>query len=162
MPFCLFHQVGGPVGGLQGVIQKAQLAGGIIGLPLQGGDIHAASRSIPIVWADNFSIGMTVFCRMARQMAQTLGADFDMEIVETHHNQKADAPSGMRMFTDERGGSAHADAKSACMRCAAARLRANTACAFSGRWRNWSCATVQTAVKFLRAARSKRRSLRKE
>ena len=39
MPFCLFHQVGGPVGGLQGVIQKAQLAGGIIGLPLQGGDI---------------------------------------------------------------------------------------------------------------------------
>lgn len=61
---------------------------------VQGGDIHAASQSIPIVWADNFSIGMTVFCRMARQMAQTLGADFDMEIVETHHNQKADAPSG--------------------------------------------------------------------
>ena len=39
VPFCLFHQVGGPVGGLQGVIQKAQLAGGFIVLPLQGGDI---------------------------------------------------------------------------------------------------------------------------
>ena len=60
----------------------------------QGEAIRAAGRSIPIVWADNYSVGMTVFCRMARLAAQALGEDFDMEIVETHHNQKADAPSG--------------------------------------------------------------------
>ena len=60
----------------------------------QGGAIRAAGRKIPIVWADNYSVGMTVFCRMARLAVQALGADYDMEIVETHHNQKADAPSG--------------------------------------------------------------------
>ena len=36
----LFQQVGGPVGGLQGVIQQAEVAGGVIGQLLQGGDVH--------------------------------------------------------------------------------------------------------------------------
>ena len=56
--------------------------------------IRAASRRIPIVWSENFSVGVTVLVRLARLAAQALGREFDMEIVETHHNQKADAPSG--------------------------------------------------------------------
>lgn len=60
----------------------------------QGEAIAAASALAPIVWADNFSTGVTVLCRLARQAAEALGEDFDIEIVETHHNQKADAPSG--------------------------------------------------------------------
>ena len=60
----------------------------------QGGQIRAASAQIPIVWADNFSVGVTVLCRLTRTAAEALGGAFDVEITETHHNQKADAPSG--------------------------------------------------------------------
>lgn len=60
----------------------------------QGEAIRAASRSIPIVWSANFSVGVAVLTRLARLAARALGDEFDMEIVETHHNQKADAPSG--------------------------------------------------------------------
>ena len=60
----------------------------------QGGQIRAASAQIPIVWADNFSVGVTVLRRLTRTAAEALGGTFDVEITETHHNQKADAPSG--------------------------------------------------------------------
>ena len=60
----------------------------------QGEAIRAASRRIPIVWSANFSVGVTVLVRLARLAAQALGREFDMEIVETHHNRKVDAPSG--------------------------------------------------------------------
>lgn len=54
----------------------------------QGEAIRAASRRIPIVWSENFSVGVTVLARLARLAAQALGREFDMEIVETHHNPK--------------------------------------------------------------------------
>ena len=60
----------------------------------QGAQIRAASAQIPIVWADNFSVGVTVLRRLTRTAAEALGGAFDVEITETHHNQKADAPSG--------------------------------------------------------------------
>ena len=60
----------------------------------QGEAIRAASREIPIVWADNFSTGVTVLSRLVREAARALGEDFDIEIVETHHRLKEDAPSG--------------------------------------------------------------------
>ena len=75
--------------------RKLPLVIGTTGLDeAQGEAIRAASREIPIVWANNFSTGVTVLCRLARMAAQALGEEFDIEIVETHHNQKADAPSG--------------------------------------------------------------------
>lgn len=59
----------------------------------QGEAIRAAGKQIPIVWANNFSMGVTVLLRLARTAAEALPG-FDVEIVETHHNQKEDAPSG--------------------------------------------------------------------
>ena len=59
----------------------------------QGDAIRAAGAQIPIVWASNFSMGVTVLSRLTRIAAQALGG-FDVEIVEAHHNQKEDAPSG--------------------------------------------------------------------
>lgn len=56
--------------------------------------IAAAARSIPIVSAGNFSLGVTVMRRMVREMSAALGNAFDVEIVETHHKMKLDAPSG--------------------------------------------------------------------
>ena len=58
----------------------------------QGEAIREAGRSIPIVWADNFSVGVTVLGRLAAEAARMLGGGFD--IVEAHHNRKVDAPSG--------------------------------------------------------------------
>ena len=75
--------------------RKLPLVIGTTGLSDEQGDmIRAASKAIPIVWADNFSTGVTVLCRLAKMAAQALSGDFDIEITETHHNQKADAPSG--------------------------------------------------------------------
>jgi len=77
------------------VIRKLPLVIGTTGLSSEQGEaIRAASAAIPIVWADNFSTGVTVLARLCRMAAQALAADYDIEITETHHNQKADAPSG--------------------------------------------------------------------
>lgn len=53
---------------------------------------QAASRAA-IVWSPNFSLGVAVLRHLAAQAAAALEG-FDVEIVETHHNRKADAPSG--------------------------------------------------------------------
>ena len=47
----------------------------------------------PVMHAANYSLGVAVFRKILGDVAEAL-ADFDIEIVETHHNQKADAPSG--------------------------------------------------------------------
>ena len=46
-----------------------------------------------MVHSANYSLGIAVFRRALEEVSGVLG-DFDIEIVETHHNQKADAPSG--------------------------------------------------------------------
>jgi len=51
-------------------------------------------RYAPVVHSANYSLGIAVFRRALEEVAGVLGPDFDIEIVETHHNQKADAPSG--------------------------------------------------------------------
>ena len=48
----------------------------------------------PVLWAANYSIGVAVFYRLLTQISDTLKPDFDIEMTETHHNQKVDAPSG--------------------------------------------------------------------
>lgn len=50
-------------------------------------------RFAPVIHSANYSLGIAVFRRALEEVAGTL-EDFDIEIVETHHNQKADAPSG--------------------------------------------------------------------
>ncbi len=47
-----------------------------------------------MLWSANYSLGVAVLARALRVIAPVLGQDFDIEITETHHNQKADAPSG--------------------------------------------------------------------
>ena len=75
--------------------RKLPLVIGTTGLSdAQGDAIRAAGSVIPIVWANNFSTGVTVLTRLARMAAEALGEDFDIEIAETHHNKKEDAPSG--------------------------------------------------------------------
>jgi 4-hydroxy-tetrahydrodipicolinate reductase len=60
----------------------------------QRGIIEDTARSVAIVFASNFSIGVNVLFWLTRNAAELLGGDFDAEIVETHHKTKKDAPSG--------------------------------------------------------------------
>ena len=55
--------------------------------------IHAAAEEIPVFFAGNVSLGIAVLCRLVKQAAAFF-PDADIEIVETHHTRKVDAPSG--------------------------------------------------------------------
>lgn len=56
--------------------------------------LEKAARSLPVVFSPNFSIGVNTLFWLTRKAAAMLGEDFDLEIVETHHRLKKDAPSG--------------------------------------------------------------------
>ncbi len=57
--------------------------------------VAEAARAIPVVYAANFSAGVTLVLALAEEMGAALPADqYDAEIVEMHHRQKVDAPSG--------------------------------------------------------------------
>lgn len=56
--------------------------------------IKAASEQIPVFFTFNMSIGINLLVQLAKKAAEVLGDRFDVEIVEKHHNQKIDAPSG--------------------------------------------------------------------
>jgi 4-hydroxy-tetrahydrodipicolinate reductase len=56
--------------------------------------IRAAAEKTRVVLAPNMSVGVNLLFYLARRAAETIGADTDIEIVETHHRLKVDAPSG--------------------------------------------------------------------
>jgi 4-hydroxy-tetrahydrodipicolinate reductase len=53
-----------------------------------------AGKNIPVIWAPNFSVGVTLIAKLTRLAAEVLKEGFDVEIVETHHRMKKDSPSG--------------------------------------------------------------------
>lgn len=59
--------------------------------------INAAAKTIPILKSGNMSVGICVLSVLVKQAAAVL-PDFDIEIVEMHHNKKADAPSGTALM----------------------------------------------------------------
>ena len=61
--------------------------------------VHAAR--IPIVFAQNMSVGINVLAELVRRAAQLLGPTFDVEILEMHHRLKIDAPSGTALALGE-------------------------------------------------------------
>lgn len=58
-------------------------------------------NNVAAVISTNYSIGVGVFNKLIRQAATYLGNDYDVEIIEAHHNQKKDAPSGTAMTAAE-------------------------------------------------------------
>lgn len=62
--------------------------------------IAAAAAHIPVLRSANFSLGVAVLARLLREAASAL-ADWDLEIVEAHHNRKEDAPSGTALLLGE-------------------------------------------------------------
>jgi 4-hydroxy-tetrahydrodipicolinate reductase len=62
--------------------------------PAQRELIEKAAQSVPIVFASNFSIGVNALFALTHNAAEILSNEFDLEIIETHHRMKKDAPSG--------------------------------------------------------------------
>ena len=60
----------------------------------QRGMIENVARSVPVVLASNFSVGVNALFWLTRKATELLGPGFDLEIVEMHHRMKKDAPSG--------------------------------------------------------------------
>ncbi len=63
--------------------------------------ITAASAQIPVFFTFNMSLGINLLVELARKATQILGGQFDIEIVEKHHNLKKDAPSGTAIMIGE-------------------------------------------------------------
>jgi len=63
--------------------------------------ILQAGRRIPIAMSPNFAVGVNAVFKLAEVAARILGDDFDVEIVEAHHRQKVDAPSGTALKLGE-------------------------------------------------------------
>ena len=71
------------------------LVEGTTGLSPDARDIFAKTVSkIPCVFAPNMSVGVNVLFKLVAEAARLLGDDYDIEITETHHRFKKDAPSG--------------------------------------------------------------------
>ena len=62
--------------------------------PTQRQAIEKAAQSMPIVFASNFSVGVNALFALTSNAAEILSGKFGVEIIETHHRMKKDAPSG--------------------------------------------------------------------
>lgn len=60
--------------------------------------INEASKNIPVVLSANMSLGINITSRILTEISPILENDFDMEIIEKHHNKKLDAPSGTALL----------------------------------------------------------------
>lgn len=87
-------------GNLDGILERARRDGAavVIGTTgfseAQAAQIREAAQTLRVMYASNYSLGVAVLKRAVALVAPALKDSFDIEIVETHHNQKVDAPSG--------------------------------------------------------------------
>jgi len=63
-------------------------------VPEQAKRIEAAAQRVPIMWAANMSLGVNVLLALVERTAALLDPDYDIDVLEMHHRQKIDAPSG--------------------------------------------------------------------
>jgi len=76
----------------------AALVSGTTGLADEQLDaLHRAAETVPVLHAANMSVGMNLLFELVGRVAAALGDDYDIEISETHHRFKKDAPSGSAM-----------------------------------------------------------------
>lgn len=70
--------------------------------------IREVSKTLPVVFASNYSVGVNTLFWLTRKAAELLGPEFDLEVVEMHHRMKKDSPSGtartlVEILADVRG-----------------------------------------------------------
>ena len=60
--------------------------------------LKTAAEKYPIFYSRNMSLGINLLVELSKKAVKVLGSDFDIEIIEKHHNQKVDAPSGTALM----------------------------------------------------------------
>lgn len=60
--------------------------------------VHDTAKNIPLFFSANMSLGVNLLVSLCKKAVEILGDDFDIEIIEKHHNQKIDAPSGTALL----------------------------------------------------------------
>ena len=111
--------------------------------------IEAASKEIPVFRSGNMSIGINLMMEVLKKCASVLGADFDVEIIEKHHNQKLDAPSGTALSAAKSA----PRTRSASIPSAAAQSSVSTASFSPGAMRSSKSSTMQIPARSLRSGR---------
>ncbi len=96
----------GPTGTSAALVHAAKAGWGVVvgttGLePAIQKSIQKFSRTIPIVYSANMSVGVNLIAKLVALAAEKLGKDFDIEITEAHHRHKKDAPSGTALLLAE-------------------------------------------------------------
>ena len=64
-------------------------------------EVKKAAKKTTIVRAGNMSLGVNLLVKLTKQVAKALDTDFDIEVIEAHHNKKVDAPSGTALMLGE-------------------------------------------------------------
>lgn len=75
-------------------LNKMLVSGSTGFTPEQKEQVAKYAEKIPVVLAPNMSVGVNACFKLLKEAAQILGDDFDVEVVELHHNKKKDSPSG--------------------------------------------------------------------
>jgi 4-hydroxy-tetrahydrodipicolinate reductase len=94
-------------GALQASLDRAISAGipiliGTTGLDeLAGQRLATAAKDVAVLRAANTSLGINLLAQLVERAAKALGPDWDVEITETHHRNKTDAPSGTALLLGE-------------------------------------------------------------
>lgn len=73
--------------------------------------IDGCAEKVAIFKTANFSLGVNLLVKLVKKAAEVLGENFDIEIIEKHHNQKVDAPSGTAVMLAESANSAFGSSK---------------------------------------------------
>jgi 4-hydroxy-tetrahydrodipicolinate reductase len=98
------------------VARGAALVSGTTGLSEQQRDnLQTASKQIPVLWASNFSLGVAVLAELVERASAALPG-WDCDVIEAHHTQKKDAPSGTALTLGQAAGSAGAPVHYASLR----------------------------------------------
>lgn len=67
----------------------------------QKDELHSLAQKTPLFWSSNMSIGVNVLVKILPLLTKALGEDYDIEMVELHHNRKKDSPSGTALTLGE-------------------------------------------------------------
>lgn len=98
------------------VERRVALVSGTTGISqAQQAALSAAAAGIPLIWATNFSLGVAVLAELVERAAAALPA-WDVDVVESHHVHKKDAPSGTALTLGHAAGSAGAEVHYASLR----------------------------------------------
>lgn len=81
---------------LSGYVQRTgtALVSGSTGYADHGQALKDLGQYAPVIYTENYSVGVNVMAQVTAELSRLLGDEFDVELVETHHHFKKDAPSG--------------------------------------------------------------------